>query len=235
MVNPKIEKIEEFRIKAEEMLTGKGISKKQAENLYFNFIEENREKAARFAEELSAVKKDLKKDLKFFYLSDPAVDSEEEIRIAYPGFRAISYYRLAHILYRLENRLEARILTEKAHSLTGIDIHPGASIQAPFFIDHGTGIVIGETTVIGKNAKIYQGVTLGALALSRGIMMKGTKRHPTIGDSVTIYAGASVLGNVTIGSDVTIGSNVFVLEDIESHMRVTNPKPELILKEKKKD
>jgi len=117
-----------------------------------------------FLEDLPAVNKQLEKDLEFFYESDPAVDSKEEIILAYPGYFAITYHRLAHILYNLGYKLQARIISEQAHLLTGIDIHPGANIASPFFIDHGTGIVIGETTDIGSYVKMYQGVTLGALS-----------------------------------------------------------------------
>ena len=166
--------------------------------------------------------------------SDPAVDSEEEVILAYPGFKAIAYHRVAHILDALGYKLQARMMSEEAHSLTGIDIHPGANIGESFFIDHGTGIVVGETTIIGKNVRLYQGVTLGAMSLSKGSKMKGIKRHPTIGSNVTIYAGASILGDINIGDNVTIGSNVFLTDDIPSNTRVTIGKPELIFEKKSK-
>ena len=186
----------------------------------------------KFVTLLPKIHEELEADLLFFLDSDPAANSAEEVRIAYPGFRAICFYRLAHELYVLGLPISARILSEKAHSLTGIDIHPGASIGSPFFIDHGTGIVIGETAVIGKYVKLYQGVTLGALSLARGARMKGEKRHPTVGDRVTIYAGASILGDIKIGSDVTIGSNVFLVEDVPSNTRVMIGKPELIIEKR---
>lgn len=171
----------------------------------------------------------LLKDLDFFMLSDPAADSVEEVLICYPGFKAIVYHRIAYILYQMGCKIGARIISEEAHFLTGIDIHPGAKIGCPFFIDHGTGIVIGETTIIGDNVKIYQGVTLGALSLSKGCDLKGIKRHPTILNNVTIYSGASILGDITIGNNCVIGSNVFLLERISDNRRVVLSKPELIV------
>ena len=149
-------------------------------------IENSEAKCKAFISKLTNIKSFLKLDLDFFMESDPAVDSEEEVILAYPGFKAIVYYRIAHVLYGMGYALKARMICEEAHATTGIDIHPGASISCPFFIDHGTGIVIGETSIIGKNCKIYQGVTLGALSLSKGAKMKGIKRHPTIGSNVTI-------------------------------------------------
>lgn len=176
----------------------------------------------------------LSRDLDFFLDSDPAANSKEEIEIAYPGYKAIKYYRIAHILYNLGLKIEARVVSEESHFLTGIDIHPGAEIGCPFFIDHGTGIVIGETSIIGNNCKIYQGVTLGALSLSKGSALKGIKRHPTIGNNVIIYAGASILGGeVVVGDDVVIGSNVFLLESIPSNHKVTIDKPKLLINKRK--
>lgn len=188
--------------------------------------------AATFIGSLSTIKKELASDLDFFMQSDPAANSSLEVCLTYPGYLAITYYRVAHVLVKLGYHTEARIISEAVHSLTGIDIHPGASISSPFFIDHGTGIVIGETAIVGKRCKIYQGVTLGALSLSKGSALKGVKRHPTIGDDVTIYSGASILGDIKIGSNVTIGSNVFLLDSVPSNMKVVLSKPELIMKEK---
>ena len=184
----------------------------------------------KFLSGLEVIKSDLKKDLDFFMESDPAVDSEEEVIFAYPGFKAIVYYRIAHVLYEMGYKLCARIIAEEAHSKTGIDIHPAAKIAVPFFIDHGTGIVIGETTVIGKRVVLYQGVTLGAVSVSNAREIHGVKRHPTIGDDVTIYANATILGDIKIGNDVIIGSNTYIREDIPSHTTVKNPKPELIMR-----
>ena len=166
-----------------------------------------------FFEKLPNVYYLLEKDAQFFLDSDPAATHLEEILVSYPGFYAISFYRFAHILYEEKIPLIPRIWTELAHSKTGIDIHPGANIGESFFIDHGTGIVIGETTQIGNFVKIYQNVTLGALAVSKGIA--NTKRHPTIEDNVTIYAGATILGGeTTIGQGSTIGGNVWITESI---------------------
>lgn len=179
---------------------------------------------------LDEVRNNLEKDLEFFYDSDPAVDSKEEIIYAYPGFKAILIYRIAHIIYSMGHGFEARVMSEIAHSKTGIDINPGATIGSPFFIDHGTGVVIGETAIVGDRVKIYQGVTLGALSLSKGHLLKGKKRHPTIGNEVTIYSGASILGDITIGDNVVIGSNVFLLHSVESNTRVVISEPKLEIK-----
>ena len=186
-----------------------------------------------FFSRLEDIKEDLYKDLEFFYESDPACNCIEEIIASYPGYEAIFYHRIAHILYELDYKMVARIISEEAHFLTGVDIHPGARIGVPFFIDHGTGIVIGETTVIGNRVKIYQGVTLGALSLAKGQKLKGVKRHPTIKDNVTIYAGASILGDVEIGSNVVIGSNVFLTYSIDDDYKVLNENPKLVLIKKK--
>ena len=202
-------------------------------DLFLKYVANNVEQSKWFSKEVKSIRHSLEKDLDFFFISDPAAHSKEEIILAYPGYLAISYYRVAHILYELEYFLIARIISEKAHKLTGIDINPGAKIASPFFIDHGTGIVIGETTIIGKNVKMYQGVTLGALSLSRGNALQGNKRHPTIGNNVTIYAGVSILGNIVIGDNVTIGSNAFITEDIPSDMTITIAKPKHIVKKKK--
>lgn len=160
----------------------------------------------------------LHKDVKAFYEGDPAAFDEYEIIYAYPGIKAITIHRFAHLLYKLDVPYIPRIMAEYAHSRTGIDINPGAEIGESFFIDHGTGVVIGETTIIGNNVRIYQGVTLGALSLGRGNQLKGTKRHPTIGNNVIIYSGASILGgNTIIGDNVTIGSNAYITESIEAN------------------
>lgn len=178
------------------------------------------DKADEFMAKLPEVKRLLKTDLKALYDGDPAADSLDVIKIAYPGYLAIATYRVAHEINNLGLTLVARIMSESAHSKTGIDIHPGATIDESFFIDHGTGIVIGQTTIIGKNVKIYQGVTLGALSLREGQGLKGTKRHPTIGDNVTIYSNASILGDITIGENSTIGGNVFITKDIAPNSKV---------------
>lgn len=204
-------------------------------DLFLLLIDDNEQKKEAFLSSLPLIIKELEKDLNFFLESDPAADGKDEIVMAYPGYLAITYYRLAHILYQLDYHLYARVITEEAHLLTGIDIHPGAQIASPFFIDHGTGIVIGETSEIGDHVKIYQGVTLGALSLGKGRLMRGIKRHPTVHNHVTIYSGASILGgDVVIGDNVVIGSNVFLLKSIPDNYKVTLPEPELVLTPKKK-
>ena len=186
------------------------------------------ELTVRFLEALPHVRALLQTDLEAFYDGDPAATSLDEIIIAYPGLQAITINRLAHVLFQLRVPLIPRIMTEHAHSLTGIDIHPGATIGRYFFIDHGTGIVIGETTVIGDYVKIYQGVTLGALSTRGGQSLKGKRRHPTIEDRVTIYSGASVLGGDTvIGHDAVIGGNAFITASVAPGMRVSVKNQEL--------
>ena len=145
--------------------------------------------------------------------NDPAANNIEEVYLAYPGFYAIAVYRFSHEFYLIDMPLIPRLMSEYAHRLTGIDINPGAQIGTPFFIDHGTGIVIGETAIIKNHVKIYQGVTLGALQVSKN--MKGVKRHPTVEDNVTIYANATILGGETvIGKNCTIGGNVWIIESV---------------------
>ena len=173
-------------------------------------------------------------DVEAFYDGDPAAFSVDEIIFCYPGLFAITVYRLAHILYTLGVPMLPRMMTEHAHSVTGIDINPGATIGKYFFIDHGTGIVVGETTVIGDHVKIYQGVTLGALTTRGGQSLRGKKRHPTIEDNVTIYAGASILGGETvIGRDSVIGSNVFITHSIPASTTVSVKSQELQFKSRK--
>ena len=168
-----------------------------------------------FFKAIPAIRSLIQTDVQAAYEGDPAATSNDEIICCYPGLFAITVYRLAHVLHQLEVPMIPRIMTEYAHGVTGIDIHPGAVIDACFFIDHGTGIVIGETTIIGRNVKIYQGVTLGGLTTRGGQSLRGCKRHPTIEDNVTIYAGASILGGETvIGRDSVIGSNVFITKSV---------------------
>lgn len=200
--------------------------------LFLSVVDNSNDSFIKFEASLPTLKKELEQDLKFFMESDPAADSEQEILLAYPGFKAISAYRIAHELHKLGYNLAARMMTEEAHSKTGIDIHPAAELASPLFIDHGTGIVVGETTISGKNLKLYQSVTLGALSLKCGSKLKGCKRHPTIGENVVIYAGASILGDVTIGNNVTIGSNVFITESIPDNVKVSFSKPSLVITQK---
>ena len=181
-----------------------------------------------FSDKLTTVRSYLETDVQAAYDGDPAAYSYEEIIYSYPGLFAIFVNRIAHELYLLNVPLIPRMMTEYAHGQTGIDIHPGATIGKYFFIDHGTGIVIGETTVIGENVKIYQGVTLGALSTRGGQKLKSKKRHPTIMDNVTIYSGASILGGETvIGKDVVIGGNAFITTSVPQGAKVSIKNQEL--------
>lgn len=205
-------------------------SEKDVLESFLQEIDSNLDNAKSFISSLKKINKYLKEDLHYFLSCDPACNGEEEIIECYPGYKAIVCYRIANILFNLNYKLEARVISEHAHFLTGIDIHPGATIGHPFFIDHGTGIVVGETSIIGNYVRLYQGVTLGALSLGKGALIKGIKRHPTIGNNVIIYANASILGgNVTIGDNVIIGGNVFLTESIPSNYKVTINKPKLVL------
>ena len=184
-----------------------------------------------FLGRLPAVRALVETDLLAAFEGDPAATGYDEIVLAYPGLYAITVYRLAHELYRLNVPLIPRMMTEMAHSTTGIDIHPGATIGEYFFIDHGTGIVIGQTTIIGSHVKLYQGVTLGGLSTRGGQSLSGAKRHPTIEDRVTIYAGATILGGETvIGSGSVIGANAFVTRSIPANTTVIMKSPELLLR-----
>ncbi|MBW7457542.1 serine O-acetyltransferase [Paenibacillus sepulcri] len=170
-------------------------------------------------------------DVQAAFDGDPSAKDTNEIIFSYPGILAVSIYRMAHELYLLSVPLLPRIMTEYAHSVTGIDIHAGATIGSYFFIDHGTGVVIGETTTIGNHVKIYQGVTLGALSTRGGQTLRGVKRHPTLEDEVTVYSGASILGGETvIGKGVLIGSNVFITTSVPVGTRVSVKNPELVFK-----
>ncbi len=181
-----------------------------------------------FFDKLPEIREYVESDLLAAYDGDPAACCYEEIILAYPGLMAITVNRLAHELYQLRVPVIPRLMTEFAHSETGIDIHPGATIGKYFFIDHGTGIVIGETSVIGENVKIYQGVTIGALSTRGGQKLSGKKRHPTIEDNVTIYAGASILGGDTvIGEGSVIGGNTFITSSVPANTRVSIKAPEM--------
>lgn len=181
-----------------------------------------------FLKQIPMIREYLSTDLEAAYNGDPATFYKDEIILAYPGFYAITINRIAHELHRLDVPLIPRIMTEHAHSKTGIDIHPGATIGKYFFIDHGTGIVIGETTIIGENVKVYQGVTLGALSTRAGQSLRKVKRHPTIEDNVTIYSGASILGGETvIGQGSVVGSNAFITKSIAPETRVSIKNQEL--------
>jgi serine O-acetyltransferase len=161
----------------------------------------------------------LRKDAEAIVREDPAAKNVDEVILTYPGFYAIAIYRMAHVLYKLEVPYIPRMLTEYAHQKTGIDIHPGAQIGAYFCIDHGTGIVIGQTTIIGNHVKLYQGVTLGAVSVEKSLAH--VKRHPTIEDHVVIYANATILGgNITVGAHSIIGGNVWLTESVQPYSKV---------------
>jgi len=177
-----------------------------------------------FASKLPEIRGQLVADLRAAYVGDPAATNFPEILIGYPGMTAIIHYRLAHELHRLGARLLARLIAEIAHTKTGIDIHPGATIGSSFFIDHGTGVVIGETAIIGDRVRIYQAVTLGARhfpADGEGALIKGNSRHPIVEDDVVIYAGATILGRIVVGRGSTIGGNVWLTEDVPPNSFVT--------------
>ena len=188
-------------------------------------------KAVTFLGELPALREELALDVQAAYDGDPACKSLDEVIFCYPGLEAITVYRLAHLLHRLGVPLIPRMMTEWAHSRTGIDIHPGAKIGRYFFIDHGTGVVIGETTDIGQWVKLYQGVTLGALSFAtdaEGNLVRGTKRHPTIEDHVVIYANATVLGGATVvGHNAVVGSSVWLTSSVAPYTTVILEKPRL--------
>lgn len=192
-------------------------------------VEKASEYTIELIKKLTYIREMLQKDIIAAYNGDPAALSNEEILLSYPSLEAVSIYRIAHELYRMKVPLIPRIMSEYAHRLTGIDIHPGAEIGEYFFIDHGTGVVIGETCKIGNNVKIYQGVTLGARSFkldANGNPVKGIKRHPDIEDNVIIYAGATILGGDTIiGHDSVIGGNVFILHSVPPFSTVYNTQP----------
>ncbi|MGM0688150.1 MAG: serine O-acetyltransferase EpsC [Bacillota bacterium] len=184
-------------------------------------------------EKIPEIRHTLTTDVQAAYDGDPAARSYDEIIFSYPGIYAITIYRVAHLLYRFDVPLLPRIMTEYAHSQAGIDIHPGAVIGERFVIDHGTGVVIGETATIGKDVRIYQGVTLGALSLPRGAggKLRGQKRHPDIEDNVIIYSGATILGgNTTIGARSVIGGNVWITESVPPDTQVIMEEPQLVYK-----
>ena len=184
-----------------------------------------------FLGSIPLVREMVQTDLQAAYDGDPAATGMAEVIFSYPGLFAITVYRLAHELYKLNVPMIPRIMTEHAHSITGIDIHPGATIGKYFFIDHGTGIVVGETTVIGENVKIYQGVTLGGLSTRGGQSLRGKRRHPTIEDNVTIYANASILGGETvIGQGCVIGASAFITKSVPPCTTVSIKSQELQMK-----
>ncbi len=199
--------------------------------------EQGKKKAFHFLKSLKSLREILATDVRAAYDGDPAVTSYDEIIFCYPGILAITIYRIAHRLYELDVPVLPRIISEYAHEVTGIDIHPGAVIGESFFIDHGTGVVIGQTSEIGRRVKIYQGVTLGALSFKRtesGELDRTGKRHPTLEDDVTVYAGSTILGGETvIGARSVIGGNVWLTHSVPPDTKVLLNPPELILKTKK--
>jgi len=202
-------------------------------------VDRGQKEALTFLKKLPSLRKMLAHDVRAAYQGDPAAKSFDEVIFSYPSVLAITIYRLAHELILLEIPLLPRMMTEYAHSITGIDIHPGASIGRDFFIDHGTGVVIGETTVIGDRVRIYQGVTLGALSLpmeEQGEILRKSKRHPTIEDRVTIYAGATILGGETvIGAGSVIGGNVWLTHSVPPGTTVMIETPNLRYRDKKRE
>ena len=201
--------------------SGRGLSWQEIESKTEEIVDE-------FLSCLPRIREYLSTDVEALLNGDPAASSTDEIIFSYPGLYAVTIFRIAHELYLLKVPMIPRIMTEHAHSITGIDINPGATIGKYFFIDHGTGIVIGETTEIGENVKLYQGVTLGALSTRKGQQLRGTKRHPTIEDNVTIYSNTSILGGETvIGKGAIIGGNAFIVESIPPGVRVSIKNPEL--------
>jgi len=199
--------------------------------------EDNRRRAeeltARLLGKMPEIQRMLQKDLDAFFDGDPAAHNREEVVLSYPGFFAIFIYRIAHELYVMEVPMIPRIMTEYAHAGTGIDINPGATIGEYFFIDHGTGIVVGETSIIGNNVKMYQGATLGALSPAGMRSVPGERRHPKVGNNVTIYAGSTLLGGATeIGDNVVIGGNAFLTSSVEPNTTVSIKKPEMSFRDK---
>lgn len=177
-----------------------------------------------FAQYLPTIRVLIDSDIQAAYEGDPAARTPDEVLVCYPGIVAVIHHRLAHELYKLGAPLVARMIAEIAHSLTGIDIHPGAQIADSFFIDHGTGVVIGETAIIGRNVRLYQAVTLGAKRFEKdedGILVKGNARHPIVEDNVVIYAGATILGRITIGEGSTIGGNVWLTHSVAANSHIS--------------
>ena len=207
------------------------LSYKNDAKSYQEITEDAQEKALGFIRRIPEVQALLCKDVEAEYNGDPAANSREEIIFSYPGLFAIFVYRYAHVLYQMKVPFIPRIMPEYAHGETGIDINPGANIGEYFFIDHGTGIVIGETTDIGNNVKIYQGVTLGALSTRKVQQLSGIKRHPTIEDNVVIYANTTILGGETIiGANSVVAGNTFVTKSIPANTKVASTMPELEIK-----
>ncbi len=215
-----------------EIDLGGNLFKEQLSAIFNGLTTENENKTQMFLDTFPETKKTLLKDAEFILESDPAAKHIAEVIAIYPGFFAIYCYRIAHSVDQLSIPLLPRMITEYAHKITGIDIHPGAKIGSPFSIDHGTGIVIGETTIIGNNVKLYQGVTLGALSVDKSKASK--KRHPTIEDNVILYSGCTILGGATVvGRNSIIGGNVWLTESI-APFSVVYHKSEIIVRDQNK-
>ena len=200
-------------------------------NYVYDDEEEIREKASALIDSLPGIMEAVNTDIIAAYEGDPAAKSTDEVILTYPAFNAITIYRVAHELYKLNVPVLPRKMTEYAHQMTGIDIHPGATIGKYFFIDHGTGVVIGETTIIGEHVKLYQHVTLGAKSFAvgeDGTLVKGIKRHPNIGNNVVIYAGATILGDVSIGDNCVIGGSVWLTHSVPEGEMVLSTPPKAI-------
>jgi serine O-acetyltransferase len=212
-----------FRLLAEQIRRGICFTCADARQQCPQCDRDAEEKALAFLGELPGIRDLLASDVKAAYAGDPAAKTPGETIFCYPSITAMTNHRIAHALYQSGVPLIPRIISEMAHSRTGIDIHPGADIGEQFFIDHGTGVVIGETCVIGKRCRLYQGVTLGALSFTKdpeGILVKGLPRHPILEDDVTVYAGATVLGRVTIGRGTIIGGNVWLTQSVPPDSRI---------------
>lgn len=220
---------EAFRMLRDQVFKGICFSCRQDDEFDFECGEsEALEKSTKLIARLPEIRRLLATDVRAAYLGDPAANSEGEVIFSYPTIRAMTNHRIAHELYKLEVPLIPRIISEMAHSETGIDIHPGAQIDDFFAIDHGTGVVIGETAIIGKQVKIYQGVTLGAKSFPvdhDGNPIKGIQRHPIVEDEVIIYSNATILGRITIGKGSVIGGNIWITKDIPPFSKVTQQKP----------
>lgn len=219
-----------YHMLAEQILRGICFScaGKQIDKPCESCEQEGADRALAFMEKLPEIRRLLAGDAQAAYEGDPAATSPGEAIFCYPSMRAMLHHRIAHELYTLKVPLIPRIISEMAHSRTGIDIHPGATIGEDFFIDHGTGVVIGETSIIGRGCRLYQGVTLGALSFPKnadGTLTKGNARHPILQDGVTVYAGATILGRVTIGTGAVIGGNVWITSDVPAGARVSQERP----------
>jgi serine O-acetyltransferase len=217
-----------YNLLSKQILAGLCFSKEECEDSNTQDCRENALRiASEFISKLPALRKILSTDVEAAYNGDPAAKSYGEVICCYPAIKAISNYRIAHVLFNLNVPLIPRIITEMAHSETGIDIHPGAQIGSHFTIDHGTGVVIGETCIIGEKVKLYQGVTLGAKSFpldENGMPIKGIPRHPILEDNVIIYSNATILGRITVGHDATVGGNIWVTEDVPAGTRIVQGK-----------